>query len=49
MRETLHTVLVIHSNQISLPGQLPPVESYNSRNPFINESVTDLMEDLFLV
>ena len=49
MRETLHTVPVIHSNKISLPGQLPPVESCNSRNPFINESVTDLIEDLFLV
>ena len=49
VRETLHTVPVIHSNKISLPSQLPPVESHNSRNPFINESVTDLMEDLFLV
>ena len=49
VRETLHTVPVIHSNKISLPGQLSSVESHNSRNPFINESVTDLMEDLFLV
>ena len=49
MRETLHTVLVIHSNQISLPSQLPLVESYNLRNPCINEGVIDLMEDLFPV
>ena len=44
-----HTVPVIHSNQISLPSQLPLVESHNSRNPCINEGVTDLMEDLFPV
>ena len=49
VRETLHTVPVIHSNQFSLSSQLPPVESHNSRNLCINEGVTDLMEDLLLV
>ena len=48
LREALHTIPVIHSNQNSLPSQLPPVESHNSRNPCINKGVTDLMEDLFL-
>ena len=49
VRETLHMVPVIHSNKFSLSGQLPPVEYHNSRNLCINEGVTDLMEDLFLV
>nr|POF26531.1 hypothetical protein CFP56_65626 [Quercus suber] len=49
VRETLHTIPVIHLNQISLLSQLPPVESHNSRNPCINEGVTDLMDDLFPV
>ena len=47
LREALHTVPVIHSNQNSLPSQLSQVESYNSRKPCTNEGVTDLEEDLF--
>ena len=47
LREVLHTVPVSHLNQNSLPSQLPPVESHNSRKPCINKGVMDLVEDLF--
>ena len=47
LREALHTVPVIHSDQNSLPGQLSQVESHNSRKPCTNEGVTDLEKDLF--
>ena len=47
LREVLHTVPIIHSDQNSLLSQLSQVESHNSRKPCTNEGVTDLEEDLF--